>query len=154
MKKVAILLVAAALLASGPIAAQVVSDETILTYDVVKNERKALAMEALEITADQLKALTPIYDAYLAELEVLAGKRVDLVKRFLSSYKALEDTAAEQMIDELMDLDQAKLDLRKHYNRRFHDVLPARKVVRLWQIENKLDTVVFAELVKDIPLAK
>jgi hypothetical protein len=154
MKKVAILLVAAALLASGPIAAQVVSDETILTYDVVKNERKALAMEALEITADQLKALIPIYDAYLAELEVLAARRVDLVKRFLSSYKALEDTAAEQMIEELMDLDQAKLDLRKHYNRRFHDVLPARKVVRLWQIENKLDTVIFAELVKDIPLAK
>ena len=152
MKHAAIFLCVVALLAASPLAAQV-SDETILTYDVVKNERKDLAMEALDITAEQMKAVSPIYDEYLTELEALAGKRVALMNRFLSSYKALEDAAAEQMIDEMIDLDQAKLDLRKYYTRRFLDVLPARKVVRLWQIENKLDTVLNTQLVKDIPLA-
>jgi hypothetical protein len=153
MKHAAIFLCVVALLAASPLAAQV-SDETILTYDVVKNERKDLVMEALDITAEQMKAVSPIYDDYLAELEVLAGKRVDLIKRFLSSYKALEDSAAEQMIDQQMDHDQARLDLRRYYTRRFLEVLPARTVVRLWQIENKLDTVVNAQLVKDVPLAK
>ena len=153
MKHAIALFCLVAVLAGSPLAAQV-RDETILTYDVVTTERKTLVMEALDITQDQMKALSPIYDAYLAELSVIADARVDLVKRFLSSYKALEDPVAELMLDELIDLDQAKLDLRKYYTRRFQEVLPARKVLRLWQIENKLDTVINSQLVKDIPLAK
>jgi len=141
------------LLASSPLAAQV-RDETILTYEVVTTERKALVMEALDITQEQMKALSPIYDSYLAEVEALDAQLVDLIKRFLSSYKALEDPIAQQMIEELMEIDQAELDLKKYYTRRFGEVLPARKVLRLWQIENKLDAVIEAQLVKDIPLAK
>lgn len=153
MKHAAFFLCLAALLATSPLAAQV-RDETVLTYDVVTSERKALVMEALDISADQIKAVSPIYDAYLAELQAIDGQRIELIKRFLKSYQALEEPTAEQMIDELMDLNQADLDLKKYYTRRFHEVLPARKVLRLWQIENKLDTVIDAQLVKDIPLAK
>ena len=141
-----------ALLAASPIAAQV-RQETKLTYDVVAHERKNLVMGALDITADQAKAFAPMYDEYLAELQAVQARKVDLVKRFLGSYKAMEDSQAEQMTDELLDLSQDDLDLKRYYTRRFQTVLPARKVLRLWQIENKLDTVVNAELMKDIPLA-
>jgi len=154
MKHVAIAVVAAALLAAGPVAAQVVSDETILTYEVIKSERKALAMEALEITPEQVKALSPIYDAYLVEVNALDARLVALIKRFIGSYKSLDDPAAEQMIDEMLDIHQAQLDLKKHYNRKFHEALPANKVLRLMQIENKLGSIILAQLVKDIPLAK
>ena len=37
---------------------------------------------------------------------------------------------------------------------KFGEVLPPRKVLRLWQVENKLDTIIDAQLVKDIPLAR
>ena len=49
---------------------------------------------------------------------------------------------------------QVRLDLRKYYTREFAEVLPPRKVLRLWQIENKLDTILDAQLTKDIPLAQ
>jgi len=154
MKHVAIAFVAAALLAAGPIAAQVVSDETILTYQVIKSERKALAMEALEITPEQMKALSPVYDAYLAEVSALDARLVELLKRFIASHKTLDDATAEEMIVEMLNIQQDQLDLKKHYNRRFHDVLPPHKVLRLIQIENKLGAIILAQLVKDIPLAK
>ncbi len=154
MKNVAILLCAAALLASGPVAAQVVSDETILTYDVIKSDHKALAMEALDITPEQLKALSPVFDAYLAEVNAVDAKLVDLIKRFNSSYKSLDNATADQMINEIFDIHQEQLDIKKHYNRQFHAILPAHKVLRLWQIENKLGTIIAAQLVRDIPLAK
>jgi hypothetical protein len=154
MKHVAILLAAAALLAAGPVAAQVVSDETILTYDIIKSDHKALALEALEITPEQLKALSPVYDAYLVEVNAIDAKLVELIKRFNSSYKSLDNVSAEQMITEIFTIQQEQLDLKKHYNRRFHDVLPAHKVLRLWQIENKLGTIIAVQLAKDIPLAK
>ena len=154
MKHAAIAFVAAALLAALPVAAQVVSDETILTYDVIKSDHKSLAMEALEITPEQMKALSPVYDAYLAEVNAIDARLVDLIKRFNSSYKSLDNASAEQMINEFFTIQQELLDLRKHYNRQFHEVLPAHKVLRLWQIENKLGTIITAQLVKDIPLAR
>jgi len=154
MKKLATLLCTAALLASGAVGAQVVSDETILTYEVIKSERKALAMEALEVTPEQMNALSPIYDAYLVEVNALDARLVALIKRFIGSYKSLDDPAAEQMIDEMLVIQQAQLDLKKHYNRKFHAALPANKVLRLMQIENKLGSIILAQLVKDIPLAK
>jgi hypothetical protein len=154
MKHVALAFVAAALLAAGPVAAQVVSDETILTYDVIKSDHKALAMEALEITPEQMKALSPVFDAYLAEVNAVDAKLVDLIKRFNSSYKSLDNATADQMINEIFDIHQEQLDIKKHYNRQFHAILPAHKVLRLWQIENKLGTTIAAQLVKDIPLAK
>jgi len=154
MKNVAMLLIVAALLASGPVAAQVISDETILTYDVIKSDHKALAMEALDITPEQLKALSPVFDSYLAEVNAVDAKLVDLIKRFNSSYKSLDNATADQMINEIFDIHQEQLDIKKHYNRQFHAILPAHKVLRLWQIENKLGTTIAAQLVKDIPLAK
>ena len=153
MKKTVSAICLAGLLLAGPLAAQV-RDETVLTYDVIQSERKNIVMDALDITAEQTKALSPIYDAYLAELESLDAQLVDLIKRFLSSYKALEDPVAQQMTEEMMEIDQAELDIKKYYTRRFGEVLPARKVLRLWQIENKLDTVIDAEIARDIPLAR
>jgi hypothetical protein len=140
-------------LAASPLAAQV-REETVLTYDVIQTERKGLVMEALDLTPDQIKAVSPVYDGYLAELDNLEALKVALIKRFLKSYKALSDLEASEMLAELGAQSQARLDMRKYYTRQFSEVLPPRKVLRLWQIENKLDTVIDAELTRDIPLAR
>jgi len=140
-------------LAASPLAAQV-RDETILTYDVITTDRKALVMEALDLTPSQLKEVSPVYDAYLEELDALEAQEVALLRRFLKEYKALTDAEAAKMLIEWGAHNQMRLDLRKYYTREFAEVLPARKVLRLWQIENKLDTVLDAELTKDIPLAQ
>ena len=58
------------------------------------------------------------------------------------------------MLERAVALRQAELDLRIKHLPKFGEVIPARKVLRLWQLENKLDTMIDAQLVKDIPLAK
>ena len=153
MKHAITLFCLVSVLAASPLAAQV-RDETILTYDVIQTERKALVMEALDLTPTQLKAVSPVYDAYLEELDALEAQEVALLKRFLTEYKALTDAEAAKMLIEWGAHNQMRLDLRKYYTREFAEVLPARKVLRLWQIENKLDTVIDAQLTKDIPLAQ
>ena len=153
MKHAITLFCLVSVLAASPLAAQV-RDETILTYDVIQTERKALVMEALDLTPTQLKAVSPVYDAYLEELDALEAQEVALLKRFLTEYKALTDAEAAKMLIEWGAQNQMRLDLRKYYTREFAEVMPARKVLRLWQIENKLDTVIDAQLTKDIPLAQ
>ncbi len=153
MKHAITLLCLVTVLAASPLAAQV-RDETILTYDVIQTERKALVMEALDLTSTQLKAVSPVYDAYLEELDALNAQEVALIKQFLASYKGMSDVEATSMLRQWGAQSQIRLDLRKYYTREFAEVLPPRKVLRLWQIENKLDTVIDAQLTRDIPLAQ
>jgi hypothetical protein len=153
LKNVITLFCFLATLVASPLAAQV-REETILTYDIIQTERKALVMEAMDLAPQQLKDLSPVYDDYLAELDALDAQQVDLVVRFLKIQRAISDEEAMAMLQEWGTQNQVLLDLRKYYTRRFLEILPARKVLRLWQIENKLDTIIDGHLVKDIPLAR
>jgi hypothetical protein len=44
--------------------------------------------------------------------------------------------------------------LKRKYVKRFMKVLPAKKVLRYYQIENKLDTIINMDLAATIPLAR
>ena len=143
----------AALLVAVPGSAQV-RDETVLTYEVIRDERKSLVLDALDLTPDQRAALLPIFDAYLDEMAQIDAERVALVREFLAKYKSISDADAAVLLEKVTAISQKELDVRQKYLSKFDQVLPTRKVLRLWQVENKLDTIIDAQLVKDIPLAR
>jgi hypothetical protein len=143
----------AALLLAASGSAQV-RDETVLTYEVIRDERKSLVLDALDLTADQRTALMPIFDAYLEEMAQIDNELVSLIKEFLDKYKSISDADAAVLLDKATSHSQKELDVRRKYLAKFGEVLPPRKTLRLWQVENKLDTIIEAQLVKDIPLAR
>jgi hypothetical protein len=143
----------AALLLAASGSAQV-RDETVLTYEVIRDERKSLVLDALDLTADQRTALLPIFDAYLEEMAQIDNELVSLIKEFLDKYKSISDADAAVLLDKATSHSQKELDVRRKYLVKFGEVLPPRKTLRLWQVENKLDTIIEAQLVKDIPLAR
>jgi hypothetical protein len=140
-------------LSAAPAIAQV-SEESLLTYEVIQTERKSLAMGALDLTGEQLAALTPIYDQYLEEHAAIEEHRLHLARTFMAKYKAMADADAEELIAEFLLIDRLRQDLHSKYAARFGEVLPPRIVLRLLQVENKLDTIVNMQYVKEIPLAR
>ncbi len=48
--------------------------------------------------------------------------------------------------------EQVKLRTRNTYVQKFKEILPPKKVVRFFQVENKLDAIINFELVAGIPL--
>ena len=153
MKHTVSLLCLVALVPALPSSAQV-RDETVLTYEVIQDERKSLVLDALDLTADQRAALLPIFDAYLGEMSQIDAARVALIKEFLAKYKSISDNDAAVLLEKVVTIAQKELEVRQKYLAKFGEVLPPRKVLRLWQVENKLDTIIDAQLVKDIPLAR
>jgi hypothetical protein len=141
------------LLMTNPLTAQI-SDETKITVQVIEEERKTLVMGALDLTAEQQAAFSPMYDAYLEDLAVLNDHRRHLIQEYLEKYKALSDEDAKRLLVEFITIDQLELDLHMQYTMEFGKMLPPRVVLRLWQIENKLDLMLFGQLAKDIPLVK
>ena len=56
------------------------------------------------------------------------------------------------MLSEALKLDEERLRLRREWMARMSKALPPRKLVRFFQIENKLDSVVRADVARQIPL--
>jgi hypothetical protein len=153
MKHFATVMCLAVLVVAAPGTAQV-RDETVLTYEVIQDERKNLVLDALDLSADQRAGLLPVFDSYLGEMAQIDAERVTLVKEFLAKYKSISDDDAAALLEKVIAISQKELDVRRRYVSKFGEVLPPRKVLRLWQVENKLDTIIDAQLVKDIPLAR
>jgi hypothetical protein len=134
--------------------AQRASDEAVLTYDIIRSERKSLVMESLDITVSQLDALSPIYDSYLAEHQMLEEHRLKVVQNFVKKYKALSDADAVTLLEEMQRNIRTRLALHDKYTVEFGKVLPPRTVLRLWQVEAKLDAIVNLQFAKEVPLAR
>ena len=157
MKKVEpfVALAAAALacLAAAAAPAQTVKERLDLTREAVESQRRILVAGALPMTDAEADAFWPLYDAYEKERRPLDERANKLVADFVAAAASLSDAQAKGMVEEALKVDEGHLRARRAFLDRAGKVIPARKLVRLYQIENKLDSVVRADVARQIPLA-
>lgn len=148
---------AAALLAGPAAFAQdKPADNMALLLEKVRADKKLLVATNMEMTEPEAAAFWPVYDAYQKELAVLNGRTRTLITNYAELYnqEAVTDDKAKQLLDEALAIEGAELDLRKSYVSKFGKVLPASKVARYYQIENKIRSAVKADLAGAIPLVQ
>jgi hypothetical protein len=111
--------------------------------------------KAKEIAAEA-KGFWPVYDGYQADLKNINERFARLILRYADPYKnnTLTDDAAKDLFDELFAIEQAEVTVKQGYVPKLSAVLPATKVARHVQIENKIRAVIKYELADAIPLAR
>jgi hypothetical protein len=152
-KTVVLMITVAVMFIVGPAQAQV-RDETILTYEVLTEEWHDLIAGVLDLTEAEAEAFWPMYQEYAAVKGALWDERIDVIKMFLSGYDTMGPEVARGLLGASFEIDAKMVALERAYADRFDDVLPPAKVVRLFQAENKLETMMSMEIAKDVPLAK
>jgi hypothetical protein len=152
-KTIVLMITVAVMFIAGPAQAQV-RDETILTYEVLTEEWHDLIAGVLDLTEAETEAFWPMYQEYAAVKGALWDERIDVIKLFLSGYDTMGPEVARGLLGASFEIDAKMVALERAYADRFDDVLPPAKVVRLFQAENKLETMMSMEIAKDIPLAK
>ncbi|HXK08157.1 MAG TPA: hypothetical protein VMT70_00795 [Vicinamibacteria bacterium] len=145
---------AALLLALGSpqASAQSVKDTLELTRQAVETQRRVLVSGALPLTAAEASAFWPLYDGYEKERRAVDERSNRLVADFVAASPSLADSQASAMLSEALKLDEERLRLRRDWVGRMSKALPPRKLLRFFQIENKLDSVVRADVARQIPL--
>lgn len=121
----------------------------------VKADKKLLVAENMGLTESEAKAFWPVYDAYQKDLNQLNGSLYHLIETYADYYNhdTLTDANAKELTDRAMALEAAELDLKKSYLPKLYAVLPAIKVARYIQMENKIRAVVKLEIAANVPLA-
>jgi hypothetical protein len=140
-------------LAAGAARAQTVKETLEVTRQAIESQRRVLVSGALPLTDAEGDAFWPLYDAYEKERRPLDEQANKLVADFLAAAATLTDAQARAMLDKALKVDESRLRVRREFMERMEKAIPPRKLARFYQIDNKLDAVVRADLAKQIPLA-
>jgi Spy/CpxP family protein refolding chaperone len=132
---------------------QTVMDQLDLTRQRVESQRRVLVAGALPLTEKEEKAFWPLYDDYEKDRRAIDTRADRLVADFVAGAASLSDAQAKTMLAEALQIDEERLKLHRALVGRLAKAIPPRKALRFFQIDNKLDSVVRADIAKQIPLA-
>ena len=141
-------------LASASWAQNKQADDMQLVLEKARADKKLLVAENMQLTAAEEKAFWPVYERYQDELFLLRTRTVQLIKDYADAYATMNDATAKRLLDEYMAIEGLRLKLRKAYLPKFGKVLPGVKVLRYYQIENKINIAIDYEIAARIPLVK
>jgi hypothetical protein len=134
--------------------AQSVVDDQQQLLAQIQSDKRAVVLKSMKLEDAQVRAFTPVYDAYQAERKKLADRAVEILNAYASNYDSMTDDAAKDILKDWLKLRDDENRLIKDYSKKMAKVLPAAKVLRFVQIENKLDAVLRLPAVRAIPLAQ
>ena len=153
-KAVFTLVACASLAAPYAVTAQSIHDEQQQLIAQIQTDKQAIVLKTLALEDAQVEAFTPIYDQYQVERKKLFDRAADLLELYASNYEAMTDDAAKKILKDWFSLQDDEVALTRKYAKQLEKVLPAAKVIRFVQIENKLDTRLQMKAVANIPLAR
>ena len=153
MKKLTWLLMLVFCLIPAALLAQT-NDQMQLTREAVKANKKLIVSKNMQLTEDEAKNFWPVYEEYQQDLRKLNEITGETIKDYAENYNSLSDEKAKSLLDQIISIDEDRLKLQRSYVPKFSKVLPAKKVTRYYQVENKLLAIVKFELARGIPLVK
>ena len=155
MKKLTGTLLGLLVLAGSSLAASAqTASDIALTRAEIQTARQAILAESLNLTDDEALAFWPVYRDYRVDMARLGDRLVKVITEFVPNADKLSDEQATRLLDEFLDIKADDVSVKKKYAGTFRKLLPAPKVTRFFQLENKLDAVIRYELAATVPLAR
>jgi len=122
----------------------------------LKDGKKLVVAQAMQLSENEAPGFWPVYEAYQVDLGALNARLGQLIKAYAAAYRTdtVTNEKAQALIEEMLKIEQAEVDLSRAYVPKLAAVLSAVKVARYLQVENKIRTLLKYELAGEIPLAK
>jgi hypothetical protein len=123
----------------------------------LEQQRRDIVVKSMDFSSNQQEdSFLKIYEPYQKRLMKLAEERAVLVDAYSESQKvaALKTETARELLAQALALDRDRVRLVADYVAQLEKILPVQKVVRAYQIENRLQAVVAVNVAKHIPLAE
>ena len=158
MKKILIAVASIVALGATPMtfAQSVGASELANTQELIKElqaDKRAIMLDTLALTPEQLAEFTPIYDEYQAEMKTRYTTGTNLMNRlFVADYGGMTDEESKAIQKEFFKLRHDRLDLLEKYSRKLDRKLPETKVVQFVQVENKIQALLDVAAAASIPI--
>lgn len=137
---------------TGAAAAQ--GDEVSEGRAMIQAGREEMIRAELPLTDDEAAAFWPVYADYQAATAAISDRYAIVITEFVERYGNADftDEYAEKLLDDYLGIRQELLDVRKQFLPQFKAAMPALKVARFYQLENKIAAEIDAQLAIALPL--
>ncbi len=153
MKYLAVLILALSF--STAASAQTAMDEQIaLARQSAHTDRQVLIMGNMHFTSDESPQFWPAWKQYRAAMAANTDRMLALIGDFAKNYEEMTDLKANELMVDSFSIRMQDLVIKQQFAKDINKFLPAKKVMRIIQIENKLDAALQMKLASEIPLVK
>ena len=122
---------------------------------LIRSGVRQILRDELLLSEEESETFWPLYDEYSAELADVSKNYVSVMVEFVDLYQTgnLDNDNSIRLLDDSLKMQMSVMETRQNYLPRFREILPGVKVVRFYQLENKVRAEVDAALALAIPLA-
>jgi hypothetical protein len=100
-----------------------------------KTERITYITNQLNLTPKEAETFWPVYNEFDAKRQKINKERMKLSKQYIDKTNVLTESEASEMADKFVSCQKQEALLTEEYNVKFKAVLPAIKVLKLYQSE-------------------
>jgi hypothetical protein len=130
------------------------ADNMQILREKLRADKKLLFAENLQLTESEAKSFWPVYESYMNDLAKISDRFIKLIEDYARNYGTMSDPVAKKLLDDYMAIEADHLRLRQVYLPKFRQVLSETKVLRYYQMENKIEAVIDFDLATKIPLVE
>ena len=135
--------------------AQTAMEEQIaLARQSAHTDRQVLIMGNMHFTADESAEFWPAWKQYRAAMAANTDRTLALIANFAEHYEEMTDLKAHELMVDSFSIKMQDLVIKQQFAKDINKFMPATKVMRIIQIENKLDAALQMKLASGIPLVK
>ena len=149
---VAMILLGALLVVAAPVEAQTAHDGIECLRADLKADRNTVIAREMSFTPQESEAFWPIYRSYRADVDKVTDRLVELVLEYADLYPNVPDQKAAQMLKTYAKLEADLLGVKRKYLKKMGKVLPAAKVLRFAQLDNRFDLGMRVALAGSLPM--
>ena len=122
--------------------------------ELIQMGREEAINEEMRMSPEQAEAFWPLYKEYRGDLAVVQDRYIVMVVDYIGDYYdyKLTDDDAERILKDYFSIRKDILNIRERYVRKFGKILPPGSVMRLYQLENKIEAEVNVAIAQTVPL--
>lgn len=140
MKKGVLLFILFQIVAMGGLIAQVTPAERLVAYKI------AFLTRRLNLTVEESQRFWPVYNELQDKKNAIQRERASIFIKIAENKMNMSEKDIIEAGDRLISLDIQDANLSAEYHKRFKEILPPVKVVRLYQAENQYRNLLLNEL--------
>ena len=125
-----------------------------ISRKMIDDKRNNQIAMFMNFTQEEKEKFWPLYREYRKAMAAVGDKRLAVIVNYANNVDRMTDPLAKKLLDQSFEVDKDFIRTKERYVKKFRRILPDIKVVRLMQLENRMDIAVDMKVAEGIPLMK
>jgi hypothetical protein len=123
-----------------------------LSRALINDKRNLTLADNMQFSDAETEAFWPLYREYREEMRQLADRQLAIIIDYADHIDDVTEDQAREWMDATLEIEKDELRVREKYIRKFRGILPETKVVRLMQIEKRMNAMIDLKIAEGVPL--